>query len=454
MMMQQQAVPQQEQYVYGAQQEQYVHGVQHEQYALAGHQHQQEHYVQGPTHYQIPQTFEEVRTLWVGDLQYWMDENYLCSCFAVTGEQILSAKVIRNKQTMCSEGYGFVEFSSHTAAERVLQTYSGTLMPQTEQAFRLNWASFGVGEKRIEGGSDHSIFVGDLAVDVTDYVLQETFRSRYPSVRGAKVIIDPITNRSKGYGFVRFGDEGERTRAMSEMNGVYCSSRPMRISVATTKKGLPQQYTKTTTTATAYQVSPTQTSATDNDMNNSTIFVGGLDPMATEADLRNVFGQFGELVYVKIPVGKGCGFVQFMHRSCAEEALQRIHGTVIGQQAVRLSWGRSPVKNQGQVDPNQWNQGYYGYTQGYEGYAYAAQPQDPSAYAYSAYPAYGNYPQQVMDVQAGIEGIAGQAPEYREEEKLDLLATPDVEKLNAAYLELHERPALAHHLWLTTSEIM
>lgn len=36
--------------------------------------------------------------------------------------------------------------------------------------------------------------------------------------------------------------------------------------------------------------------------------------MATEADLRTVFGQFGELLYVKIPVGKGCGFVQFMHR--------------------------------------------------------------------------------------------------------------------------------------------
>lgn len=452
MMMQQQA-PQHEQYAYSAPQEPYVHSAQQEHYT---HQHQQEHYVQGPTHYQIPQTFEEVRTLWVGDLQYWMDEGYLCSCFAVTGEQILSAKVIRNKQTLCSEGYGFVEFSSHTAAERVLQTYSGTLMPQTEQAFRLNWASFGVGEKRIDGGSDHSIFVGDLAVDVTDYVLQETFRSRYPSVRGAKVIIDPITNRSKGYGFVRFGDEGERTRAMSEMNGVYCSSRPMRISVATTKKGLPQQFTKTntTTTATAYQVSPTQTTATDSDMNNSTIFVGGLDPMATEADLRTVFGQFGELVYVKIPLGKGCGFVQFMHRSCAEEALQRIHGTVIGQQAVRLSWGRSPVKSQGQADPSQWAQGYYGYSQGYEGYGYAVQPQDPSAYAYNAYSVYGNYPQQMMDVQAGAEGMVAHITEYREEEKGDLLAAPDVDKLNAAYLETHERPALGHHLWLTTSEIM
>lgn len=35
--------------------------------------------------------------------------------------------------------------------------------------------------------ADFSVFVGDLAPDVTDYVLQETFRQYYPSVRSAKV---------------------------------------------------------------------------------------------------------------------------------------------------------------------------------------------------------------------------------------------------------------------------
>jgi RNA recognition motif-containing protein len=147
-------------------------------------------------------------------------------------------KIIRNKQTGYSEGYGFVEFISHASAEKVLQAYNGTLMPNTEQPFRLNWASFGIGERRPEAGPEHSIFVGDLAPDVTDYMLQETFRTRYPSVKGAKVVTDANTGRSKGYGFVRFGEEMERNRAMSEMNGVYCSTRPMRISAATPKKAL------------------------------------------------------------------------------------------------------------------------------------------------------------------------------------------------------------------------
>ena len=29
---------------------------------------------------------EENKTIWVGDLQYWMDENYLHNCFGPSGE--------------------------------------------------------------------------------------------------------------------------------------------------------------------------------------------------------------------------------------------------------------------------------------------------------------------------------------------------------------------------------
>lgn len=35
-----------------------------------------------------PASADEVRTLWIGDLQYWMDEQYILSCFAHTGEVI------------------------------------------------------------------------------------------------------------------------------------------------------------------------------------------------------------------------------------------------------------------------------------------------------------------------------------------------------------------------------
>ncbi|RYR76199.1 hypothetical protein Ahy_A01g000809 isoform G [Arachis hypogaea] len=181
-----------------------------------------------------PASADEVRTLWIGDLQYWMDENYLYTCFAHTGE-MASVKVIRNKQTSQSEGYGFIEFTSRAAAERILQTFNGTIMPNGGQNFRLNWATFSAGERRHDDSPDYTIFVGDLAADVTDYHLQETFRGRYSSVKGAKVVIDRLTGRTKGYGFVRFADESEQVRAMTEMQGVLCSTRPMRIGPASNK---------------------------------------------------------------------------------------------------------------------------------------------------------------------------------------------------------------------------
>ncbi|XP_021728972.1 polyadenylate-binding protein RBP47B'-like [Chenopodium quinoa] len=415
-----------------------------------------------PHHHQ-PQTLEEVRTLWIGDLQIWVDESYLHSCFAQTGE-VISVKVIRNKLTGHPEGYGFVEFVSHAAAERVLQSYNGTPMPGTEQPFRLNWASFGIGERRPDAGPEHSIFVGDLAPDVSDYLLQETFRAHYPSVRGAKVVTDPSTGRSKGYGFVKFADETERNRAMTEMNGQYCLSRPMRISAATPKKspGIQQQYSvaKALYPAPTYVVppiQPVQPLPVENDPNNTTIYVGNLDPNVTEEELRQHCLQFGDIGYVKIPASKGCGFVQFATRASAEEAMQKLQGTVIGQQVVRVSWGKSPTAKQDsaawgqQVDPSQWG-AYYGYGQGYDAYAYGA-VQDPSLYAYNAYAGYAQYPQQpegVQDMAAAASVVPGME---QREDLFDPLATPDVDRLNAAYLSVHGSAILGRPMWSTTSSL-
>ncbi|CAL5204654.1 unnamed protein product [Lathyrus oleraceus] len=348
------------------------------------------HYQQHVPHVHQGSSVAENKTIWVGDLQHWMDENYLHRCFASNGE-IFSIKVIRNKQTGQPEGYGFVEFHSHVIAENVLVNYAGMLMPNTDQPFRLNWATFSTGDhKRSDNVPDLSLFVGDLAADVTDSTLLEIFSNKYPSVKAAKVVFDANTGRSKGYGFVRFGDDNERSKALSEMNGVYCSSRPMRIGAATPRK------------SSGYQQgghSNATSNQSEGDSTNTTIFVGGLDPSATAEDLRQPFSQYGEIVSVKIPVGKGCGFVQFANRNNAEEALQKLNGATVGKQTVRLSWGRNPANKQHRMDfGSPWNGAYYGGGPVYDGYGYALpHPHDPGMYAaaYGAYPIYGGHQQQV-----------------------------------------------------------
>ncbi|XP_040864583.1 ABC transporter G family member 1 isoform X4 [Glycine max] len=143
-----------------------------------------------------------------------------------------------------------------------------------------------------------------------------------PSVRDAKVVTDPNTARSKGYGFVKFSDENERNRAMTEMNGVYCSTRPMRISAATPKKttgayGAPAApVPKPVYPVPAYTSPVVQVQPPDYDVNNTTIFVGNLDLNVSEEELKQNSLQFGEIVSVKIQPGKGFGFVQFGTSSC------------------------------------------------------------------------------------------------------------------------------------------
>ncbi|XP_010507452.1 PREDICTED: polyadenylate-binding protein RBP47B-like isoform X2 [Camelina sativa] len=356
----------------------YNQGPYQQQHHHHPHLHQYGSYQQHHQHKPLDRgSGDDVKTLWIGDLLHWMDETYLHSCFSHTGE-VSSVKVIRNKVTSQSEGYGFVEFLSRAVAEEVLQNYTGSLMPNSEQPFRLNWASFSTGEKRaVESGPDLSVFVGDLSPDVTDDLLHETFSTRYPSVKGAKVVIDSNSGRSKGYGFVRFGDENERSRALTEMNGAFCSNRQMRVGVATPKRAVANQQHHSSQAlilagghgANGYMAHGSQS---DGESTNSTIFVGGIDPDVTDEDLRKPFSQFGEVVSVKIPVGRGCGFVQFADRKSAEDAIESLNGTVIGKNTVRLSWGRTPNKQwRGGDSGQQWNGGYsrgQGYNNG-GGYA-------------------------------------------------------------------------------------
>ena len=170
---------------------------------------------------------------------------------------------------------------------------------------------------------------------------------------------DPISGMSRGYGFVRFGEEADQQNALQQMQGVYCGNRPMRISTATPKNkssgggppggpmgGMPGQggpmgmYPSMGQPPMPYY-GQQQPMNQFTDPNNTTVFVGGLSGYVTEDALRSFFQGFGEITYVKIPPGKGCGFVQFVQRHAAEMAINQMQGYPIGNSRVRLSWGRS-----------------------------------------------------------------------------------------------------------------
>lgn len=301
-------------------------------------------------------------TLWMGELEPWIDENFVRSVWINMGEQV-NVKMIRDKFSG-NAGYCFVDFSSAAAAAKAL-TLNGSLIPNSNRPFKLNWASGGgLADRRDDRGPEFSIFVGDLGPEVNEYVLVSLFQNRFPSCKSAKIMTDPISGMSRGYGFVRFSDEGDQQRALTEMQGVYCGNRPMRISTATPKNksggggggpggpmgmqqggqggpgGAPIGMYSMGAPPMGYYGAP-QPMNQFTDPNNTTVFVGGLSGYVTEDELRSFFQGFGEITYVKIPPGKGCGFVQFVQRHAAEMAINQMQGYPIGNSRVRLSWGRS-----------------------------------------------------------------------------------------------------------------
>lgn len=48
-----------------------------------------------------------------------------------------------------------------------------------------------------------------------------------------------------------------------------------------------------------------------------------------------------QIVSVKVPPGKGCGFVQYTTKDAAEVAIAQLNGTMINGVKVRCAWGRS-----------------------------------------------------------------------------------------------------------------
>ncbi|KFK24323.1 hypothetical protein AALP_AAs43442U000100 [Arabis alpina] len=60
---------------------------------------------------------------------------------------------------------------------------------------------------RLEPATEtYCIFVGDLSLDITDRVLLEVFRARFPSTKAARVPFDHFKGHNKGYDFVGFTD--------------------------------------------------------------------------------------------------------------------------------------------------------------------------------------------------------------------------------------------------------
>ena len=75
------------------------------------------------------------------------------------------------------------------------------------------------------------IYIGNLSFNTTEESLNNAF-SAFGEVISATLIMDKITNRSKGFGFVEMPDDDAAFNAIRSLNGKDLDGRKVRVSIA------------------------------------------------------------------------------------------------------------------------------------------------------------------------------------------------------------------------------
>jgi len=75
------------------------------------------------------------------------------------------------------------------------------------------------------------LYVGNLPFSTTDQTLGQLF-ANYGNVLSSTVIVDKMSGRSKGFGFVELEDDAMANQAIQELNGSVMESRNIVVSVA------------------------------------------------------------------------------------------------------------------------------------------------------------------------------------------------------------------------------
>jgi RNA recognition motif-containing protein len=83
------------------------------------------------------------------------------------------------------------------------------------------------------------LYVGNLAFSVTDDELMQAFTS-FGNITSARVVMDRMTGRSKGFGFVEIEDDSQADEAINKMNGQTIAGRPVRVSEAKPQEDRPR----------------------------------------------------------------------------------------------------------------------------------------------------------------------------------------------------------------------
>jgi nucleolin len=232
-----------------------------------------------------PKEAEYDVSIYVGNISFECSEDDIRSAFAEHGE-IKKITLPTDKFTGRPRGFAFVEMTNAEATAAAIAALNESEMQgRTIYVSESQPKEKGAGNQRRERAprkavaEGSKIYVGNLNFETTSEALEEAFK-QYGDVKEVFLPTD-YEGRPRGFGFVSMEDE-DAVKAIEGMNGAELDGRTLNVN-----KSLPR----------GEKARPRQIK----------LYVGNLSWGTEEVALRELFGEYGEVVDCYIPVDRETG---------------------------------------------------------------------------------------------------------------------------------------------------
>jgi polyadenylate-binding protein len=268
--------------------------------------------------------------VFIKNLDKSIDNKALYDTFSAFGN-ILSCKVATDDQGS-SKGYGFVHYETQEAASLAVTKVNGMLL-NGKKVF----VGFFVPRKdRAETGAAAdatftNVFVKSLPLEVEDDALKEMFAS-YGEIKSAVVMKD-TEGKSRGFGFVNFGEHDDATKAIEELNGKEKDGKTLYVGRAQKKRDRDRELRDKFDALKLERA---------NKFTGVNLYVKNLDDIVDDEKLREAFAPYGNISSAKVMAddkgnSKGFGFVCFGSTEEATKAVSEMNGHLLGNKPLYVA---------------------------------------------------------------------------------------------------------------------
>lgn len=153
------------------------------------------------------------KNLIINHLPQFLADDEFRNMFLAIGP-VSSYKIVRDKGTGFSYGFGFIEYKTENDAARAVKVFD--FLPLYGKRIRVQHAN-----KGDDLSKGHNIYVKNIPSNYTETELDKLFEP-YGKIVTSKVLVDLQTMQSKNVGFVLFETKVEADKAITELNGKTC----------------------------------------------------------------------------------------------------------------------------------------------------------------------------------------------------------------------------------------